>query len=212
MRPLLRNVSFHGIDLNAIHIQRPHIIGDLLAEIVDLFGKGVATPIQPVTEIPISELAGALRKLQTGQSVGKLVLTWDPKDIVFADVPKPALPPHGLFKSDATYLITGGTGGVGRFISSWMIENGARHVVLLGRSGSKNPGVAKLVESYQRNDINLRAIACDVGRKEDLLNAVSLMQDMPPVRGVIHGALFLRVSEKLVDGAFRRLTCFRMHC
>ena len=37
------------------------------------------------------------------------------------------------FKSDSTYLITGGLGGLGVEVASWMIDRGARHLLLFSR-------------------------------------------------------------------------------
>ena len=38
------------------------------------------------------------------------------------------------FQADATYLIAGGAGGLGRTVARWMVERGARHLVLAGRA------------------------------------------------------------------------------
>ena len=37
--------------------------------------------------------------------------------------------------SDGTYVITGGTGGLGLVTARWLVERGARYVALLSRSG-----------------------------------------------------------------------------
>jgi acyl transferase domain-containing protein/acyl carrier protein len=39
------------------------------------------------------------------------------------------------FRKDATYLITGGMGGLGRKLAGWMAQRGAGHLVLIGRNG-----------------------------------------------------------------------------
>jgi NAD(P)-dependent dehydrogenase (short-subunit alcohol dehydrogenase family)/acyl carrier protein len=38
-------------------------------------------------------------------------------------------------KADASYLITGGLGALGLHVARWMVEHGAKHLVLLGRNG-----------------------------------------------------------------------------
>ena len=40
-----------------------------------------------------------------------------------------------LFRKDASYLLVGGLGGIGRAIASWTVEHGAKHLVLVNRSG-----------------------------------------------------------------------------
>ena len=37
--------------------------------------------------------------------------------------------------ADGTYLITGGLGGLGLKVASWLAQQGARHLVLTGRRG-----------------------------------------------------------------------------
>ncbi|MFM7326651.1 MAG: KR domain-containing protein, partial [Nodosilinea sp.] len=47
-----------------------------------------------------------------------------------------ALPPAGpTLDAQATYLITGGTGGLGQHLAHWLVAQGARHLVLLSRRG-----------------------------------------------------------------------------
>jgi hypothetical protein len=49
---------------------------------------------------------------------------------------RPAVKPHTSVTPvapDATYLITGGLGGVGSTVARWFVERGARHLALIGR-------------------------------------------------------------------------------
>lgn len=197
MRHFDRNVTFSGVDLHKIFKKRPAEAKEHLANIMELFSSGAITPIRPVTEVPCSEIASGLRRLQTGNNIGKIVITMNADDEVLADLPHPlGRPGKHVLRSDATYLITGGTGGIGRATASWMFDNGARNVVLLGRSGSSNPEVAALLKQYQDTEYHLRAVACDVGNREDLARALQSVHDLPRIAGVIHGALYLRVSER----------------
>lgn len=195
MRPFDRNVTFSGVDLRALFDQRPEELRECLTQVVDLLQRKIIAPVRPVTTLPISQIATGLRNLQSGRNVGKIVVTMGPDECVLAECPPPLVRPSGrLLRPDATYLITGGTGGIGLDLASWMIENGARSVVLLGRSGSSRPEVRKLLERHKGTDVRVRAVACDVGSREELTHALQAIQDLPPVRGVVHGALFLRDS------------------
>ena len=51
-------------------------------------------------------------------------------------VPEPAAPDEPpVMRADASYLVTGGLGGLGLTLAGWLADRGARHVVLTGRSG-----------------------------------------------------------------------------
>ena len=100
-----------------------------------------------------------------------------------------------LLHPDATYLITGGTEEVDRALTSWMIKKGAWNVALLGRSCDSNPNITNLLKRYEGTDICIRALACDVSSRPDMVRAVKALADHPKVRGVIHRALELPVRQ-----------------
>ncbi|KAK2879483.1 Type I Iterative PKS [Arthroderma sp. PD_2] len=193
MRPFDRNATFIGVDLRTYMKRQPKMLKERLVMFTDLLQQGVIVPIRPITLLPVSELATGLRKLQSGKNIGKIVITMGPEDCAMAESSTRLGPPSGhLLQPDSTYVITGGTGGIGLSLAPWMIENGARNVVLLGRSGASRPEVKRVLEQFEGTDIRLRAIACDVGSRVELQQALESIQDLPPVRGVVHGALFLR--------------------
>ena len=67
---------------------------------------------------------------------------------------------------DGTYLITGGTGGVGQAVAKWLTDRGARHLVLTSRSGiSSHPidaadsaGMRNLLASIESTGRPLRGV------------------------------------------------------
>ncbi|EFY96790.1 Acyl carrier protein-like protein [Metarhizium robertsii ARSEF 23] len=193
MRPFDRNVSFSGIDLCAYAEKRPDEVRQMVAELHGMLRRGVIKPIRSVATVPVSDLAAALRKLQSGQHMGKIVISMGRHDEVVAECHPELGPTHGtLLRPDATYVITGGTGGIGLFLAPWMVEHGARNIVLLGRSGDTRPEVRKVLQRYKDTDVEIRAIACHVAYREQLEAALDSITDLPPVRGVVHGALFLK--------------------
>ena len=98
-------------------------------------------------------------------------------------------------KSDATYIIIGGTGGLGRSISRWMIKKGARNIVLLSRSGSTAGKVGELIEEAKTQDVHVAVQSCDVYDREQVSKLFAEgICNMPPVKGIIHAAMVLRVS------------------
>nr|APX43987.1 polyketide synthase [Pestalotiopsis microspora] len=197
MRPFDNNVTFSGVDLRELYRHRPDSLKETFGELATVMEKSIATPIQPVTVLPISQFAAGLRKLKSGDTSGKIVIALGEDDRVIAESQLDQT--QVALRSDATYVITGGTRGIGLDLAYWMIENGARNVVVLGRSGASGPEVQKLLAAYQNTDVCVRALACDVGSKEELSQVLNSIRDLPPVRGVVHSALLL--SDKLFENA-----------
>lgn len=191
MKPFDSNVTFRGIDIYDLSRNRPELLEEIFSEVDWLFQKGLIMPIKPVTVLPISELQAGLRKLKAGDKPGRIVVSLGKEDKGLAE--SALHPRQASLKPDVTYLITGGTRGIGLDLAYWMIENGARNIVVLGRSGASGPAVQKLLEQYKGTNVLVRALACDVGSRTEVASVLESIKDLPPVRGVVHSALLLTV-------------------
>jgi hybrid polyketide synthase/nonribosomal peptide synthetase FtdB len=104
----------------------------------------------------------------------------------------------GALSADASYLITGGLGGLGLAVAAWMIEQGARHMVLVGRS-TPSTGAAAQVERMRAAGADVTIISADVSVASDVTALFEQMRaGMPPLRGVVHAAGVLD-NAPLVD-------------
>ena len=113
--------------------------------------------------------------------------------------------PRASFRADATYLITGGLGGLGLTLARWMNENGAQHLVLLGRGEPSPAARAALAEIP-----GVRVVRADVGDAEALRGALAeIARDLPPLRGVVHAAVSLDDGILLQQTAARFEHVFR---
>jgi hypothetical protein len=72
------------------------------------------------------------------------------------------------FQSDGTYLITGGLGALGLRIARWMVEQGARQLVLHSRRGASSEAQETLSQLEQAGAKILVAQA-DVSNEEDMV-------------------------------------------
>ncbi len=91
-------------------------------------------------------------------------------------------------RADATYLITGGTGGIGLEVTRWMVRHGARHLVLMARSAPSAELLATLGE-LQNDETTVTVLRGDVAKREDVARVLAEIDATPwPLRGVIHGA------------------------
>ena len=118
----------------------------------------------------------------------------------------PRSPPEILIRAEASYLLVGGLGGIGIEIAKWMVhERGAKSLILISRSGMDAAGTADAVEALKRPDVTITVRKCDVADIE-VLSAVlrDCLQTLPPIRGVIQGAMVLRVSLETIPYALSR--------
>ncbi|WP_455360265.1 SDR family NAD(P)-dependent oxidoreductase [Streptomyces sp. SYSU K21746] len=103
----------------------------------------------------------------------------------------PERDPAATLRSDATYLIVGGLGGVGLLTAQWMARNGARHLVLVGRSSPTDETGVQLAElTAQGAQVRVeQADVSDLHRMTEVFDSIAAT--MPPLRGVVHSAVVL---------------------
>ena len=92
------------------------------------------------------------------------------------------------FREDASYLITGDLEGLGLLVARWMVDRGAKHLVLVGRSSPKEFAQNQLTE-LKKAGANLVVEKADVSSLEQMARVVTkIEQSLPPLTGVIHSA------------------------
>ena len=88
-------------------------------------------------------------------------------------------------RADATYLLTGGLGGLGLEVCRWMVGRGVRHLALMSREASA-PARERLRE-LEAAGAQIAVFQGDVSREGDVRRILAEMgRTMPPLRGVIH--------------------------
>ncbi|KAI2643595.1 ketoacyl-synt-domain-containing protein [Xylaria nigripes] len=192
------NTSFISIDILSIATERPAILNSLLLDVSNLVKVGKIRPISPVINYPMAELESAFKALGSGNIYGKVVIIPQTDDIVMAEPPRK---PTQLLKEHATYILIGGTGGLGRSMARWMVSRGARRIVLVSRSGRAVGKVRELIDEAEKFGAEIVVKRCDVSNPTDVEELVNIgLQGMPPIRGLIHGAMILR------DVLFEKMT------
>lgn len=190
-----RNVSFSAIDISAMIRERPGMVREALGNIIPLFEGGVLRMPSPMKRFPISEVEQAFRYLQSGSHAGKVVVEMSQNEELTALVtPKPK---QCSFSGEQTFLIAGGLGAQGRVIARWMVDKGARHLVLLSRSGGRSSEeVAAFVEDLRSRDVEVYCPPCSIANPASLGAVLEHCRvHMPPIKGCIQAAMDLRVGD-----------------
>ncbi|KAJ5494215.1 Acyl transferase/acyl hydrolase/lysophospholipase [Penicillium fimorum] len=192
-----KNVSFASVDLGLVREKRPQLMKRLLRDVFQLFVSTNAQSRWSVTTLPISDVEVGFRALQGGQVIGKMVVQVTDDSMVKVH---PARRDENLLRADASYVIVGGTGGIGLDIASWLPDKGAKNLVLVSRGGIKTEKAQQTIRDLISQGVNVEICRCDVADKQSVeQNLVPLLARMPTARGVVYGAMVLRdtLFEKL---------------
>ncbi|KAI1812332.1 hypothetical protein GGS20DRAFT_28144 [Poronia punctata] len=199
MDPFLQNVSYSSVDMELVAKLSERLMVEVRDDVQNLLAQGVVSP-HPVTTFKLSELESALRWLHTGQHSGRAVVSWELPDTI-QTITRSVL--DYQFDSNSTYVITGGLGGIGRSLAFWMASLGARHLVLLSRSGLKSDAAKDLAAKLEKDGVEVYAPPCDVSDVETVNKVFKHVQaNMPPIKGCIHGALVV-VNRLILDFSYQ---------
>lgn len=197
MFPFKRNAMFAGIDLTTLvdtgGIGTRYNISGTMQQVFDMLEAGILRPPHPVQTYPVDQAEQAFRLLLSGKSTGKIVITTTDAN---AMVPVSESDDSDYrFSRDATYVIAGGLGGIGRQIARWMAPRGATNILLLTRSGpGDNPERMRAITELEAQGVKLECGVCDISDLESLQKALRLAatRGMPPIRGCFQAAMVLR--------------------
>ncbi|MEM9568354.1 MAG: SDR family NAD(P)-dependent oxidoreductase [Cyanobacteria bacterium P01_E01_bin.34] len=189
------HIDYSVFDLGELAIASPDIIADMLAEIMPLFESGALIPL-PLTTFAIEDTISAFRYMQQARHIGKIVLTQCPhRHTSLSHQDSSAIPLADSdrdrsvrFKPDATYLIAGGLGDLGLLTAKWMVERGARSLVLVGRSEASTL-VQPRLEELQAVGATVVTAQADVAHRDRLESVFrNIEATLPPLKGIIHAA------------------------
>ncbi|KAI0392953.1 putative polyketide synthase [Xylariaceae sp. FL0594] len=147
-------------------------------------------PLLP--EFLASELGSAMTSLRNMQDGQPVIIKLDDNDTV--QIQRAPQPEYQL-DDDATYVVCGGLGGLGRAIARWMISRGARNLILLSRSGPETPEAQDLISELQQRGVCCEAPRCDVTDRHSLeITLKECGKRLPPIKGCIQAAMVMRES------------------
>ena len=198
MRPFLQDASFNFFNLKHVMTDDPELMTRILDGTFENIRRGIIRPVSPVKVYPISEVENAFRLLQTGKHQGKIALKWDDDHIVPVIRSKAQ---ELQLDSNATYVLIGGFGGIGRSLANLLADAGAKSLCFLSRSGPNTKPAQTTIKGLEKRGVTVRAYSCDIG---DKIQLSSMLRDFassaPPIKGVFQCAMNLQ------DSLFERMS------
>jgi phthiocerol/phenolphthiocerol synthesis type-I polyketide synthase C len=201
LHALRHNISLSLIDLAQIAADDPAYAGDLLRQVVSLIDQGKLEPL-PHESFAAGDVKEMFRRMARARHVGKLVVSLA-SEANEAAAPRAGAAGETQIRSDATYLITGGLGGIGLQVAAYLVEQGARHLALLGRRPPTTEAETAL-EQLRQMGATVAVFQADVSDAAQLTAVFDEMRRrLPALRGIFHAAGLLD------DGILRQQTAAR---
>lgn len=200
LRPFSNNISFFGIDVDQLLVHQPALARQLFSELMTLFEERKLHPL-PHTVFPVVRTVDAFQTMQQSGHIGKLVVSMD--GAATGAVKQETALSKLYLKADATYLVTGGTGGFGLATASRLARRGAKHIVLLSRKGITDEAAMRSIAGIRANGVRIVEAKADVANREQLFACLDMhLKHLPPLAGVVHAAAAL--DDTLITGLDRR--------
>ncbi|HZC45887.1 MAG TPA: SDR family NAD(P)-dependent oxidoreductase, partial [Candidatus Acidoferrum sp.] len=188
LRPLRNNASFHVVAMDAVFAGDESLTREMLAQIARLVEERALRPL-PFRAFPANNVDAAFRLMAAGKHVGKVIVSF-PETFV-RRCGEPIVSKFEI-KSDGCYLITGAFGGFGKVLANWLVQSGARDLILSSRSGAATPEAKQFVNSLRDQGITVRVVKGDVGSSDDVARLFDeILKTDQPLRGVFHLAMVL---------------------
>nr|UVI58162.1 polyketide synthase [Aspergillus muricatus] len=184
------NRSYSTVDIRSIALRKPRALQDILKSISRLLAEQKVQPLLP-TALGFSGLQTALTEFRQGIS-SSWVFEPTPTDMI-----PMAIKPLGshTFGSNASYVLVGGFGGIGRSVARWMATRGARNFIFISRSGASSAAAKQLCTELLASGCGVSDLTCDVADKNAVMEALATCHtSMPPIKGCVQCSMVLEDS------------------
>jgi len=189
---LPKNLAFFTIAMEQVLADRAALLTARLHELAAGFAAGKLTPL-PHRVFGLREASEGLRAAAGKSTAGRLILSFQKQAAVAEDSRQPA----GRIRAEASYLITGGFGALGLLAADWLVQQGARHLVLLGLRGTQEPA-EKMIATWRARGVKVMTVSADVADAAQLAPVLATVaKEWPPLRGILHAAGVLDDSTLL---------------
>lgn len=161
----------------------------MLHRAVEFYAQGHIKSLSPVEQFDIAQVEESMRYMQKGTHIGKIVVNFPTNS---SQVQTSFQRRNLTLRSDAAYLFIGGLGGIGRSVSSWLVQNGARHIIFFSRSAGKIGREDPFIQELEAQGCTVQTISGSISDAADVEKAAT--SATKPIAGVLQGSMVLDVS------------------
>jgi myxalamid-type polyketide synthase MxaB len=169
-------ISYFLVDLVEVTKEQPKLIRSILLEIIRQLQLGTIEPL-PCKVYPCDRVVEAFRYMQQAKHTGKIVISQNQTCNINN---------RSTIRDDASYLITGGFGALGLQVANWLVEKGAKHLILIGRDRPSDEA-KEHIEQLEKAGAKITAIQADIANIK-YYRAQALRPYSSTLRGVFHAA------------------------
>ena len=209
-------ITYSTVDLPQMQLHCPSLLQSLLSQVSSWIREGRIALVPRPDTYSASSIPQALQSFNNDRVARSVAIDFSPGQTVkvndvqltrcstSANWPLQARIPNEPschFNENFTYVVAGGFGGLGRSVVRWIVGRGARHLLVLSRSGASSDSAREVLGEMISQGVNIQAPACDIASTASLQTAIAhCSTNMPPIRGCIQATMILR------DAIFSNMT------
>jgi NADPH:quinone reductase-like Zn-dependent oxidoreductase/acyl carrier protein len=180
--PFDHNLQYFAVDVDRMLNHRKAFTKQLAIEVIGRLDDGTYTSL-PARTYDGRALTEAFNVVARGTQQGRVVVNLGGNPPV-----RPAIPSFPV-RADGTYLVTGAFGAVGLAMVDWLVSQGARHLIVVSRSGPRAGRAKRRLQAWRATGADIWEEAVDVGDALAVSRLITrITEQMPPLRGVFHAA------------------------
>jgi NADPH:quinone reductase-like Zn-dependent oxidoreductase/NADP-dependent 3-hydroxy acid dehydrogenase YdfG len=200
IQPFKLGASFDVVNMSDYLTNNLDLYKRVCNETASFFTERSLNLVLKLPEFTVDKIQEALKSVAVPAGLGKAILLFRQN----VAVPVCSEVKNQLrLRTDATYVLAGGLGGLGRSLAKLMVDAGAKHLVFLSRSGPGSTAARSISENFGPQGIMVEFHACDIANAESVSRVFATMAEnalWPPIRGIIQSAAVLR------DSIFQNMT------
>lgn len=194
-----KNVAAVSFDLANLIDRQPQKAAKLLHKVMAMLEVGTLVASQSITVLSIADIRDGMKTVQAGKHAGKIVVeAYENTQVRTLARPQAT----SRLEENATYVIAGGSGGLGSMLCYLLASRGAKHIVVMSRrplDADRQQMLQGRLRSFSAGGM-IYSLACDISNRSMVQSAVQSLENMalPPVKGVLQAAGVLQVSLSIL--------------